>query len=136
MRAGMDTIRIHLPEKYLRNDHNTLYIRVQRVLDDRQIHSAEVRNAVNPLEIKLKPNLIDGYTGDVYLTLDTLEGFKFFFTVKSEGPSLQVSKIQLLSTKNNHRRTYTGPVFFLQNKRRIYISNNENKYNYWRTLLC
>lgn len=87
MRAGMDTIRIHLPEKYLRNDHNTLYIRVQRVLDDRQVHSAEVRNAVNPLEIKLKPNLIDGYTGDVYLTLDTLEGFKFFFTVKSEGPS-------------------------------------------------
>lgn len=89
MRAGMDTIKVHVPEKYLRNDHNNLYLNVRRALDDRQLWSKEVRNATNPLEITLTKNLVDGYTGDVYLTLSTLEGFKFFFTIKSEKSSLQ-----------------------------------------------
>nr|DAS88185.1 MAG TPA: hypothetical protein [Caudoviricetes sp.] len=39
-------------------------------------------------------------------------------------------------TKNNATAGPTRVLFFFQNKRRIYISNNENKYNYWRTLLC
>lgn len=87
MRAGMDTIKVHVPEKYLRNDYNNLYVNVKRALDDRQIWSKEVRNATNPLEITLTKPLVDGYTGDVYLTLSTLEGFKFFFTIKSEKSS-------------------------------------------------
>ena len=87
MRAGMDTIKVHIPEKYLRNDHNNLYVNVKKALDDRQIWSGEIRNATNPIEITLKKNLVDGYTGDVYLTLSTLEGFKFFFTIKSEKSS-------------------------------------------------
>lgn len=62
---------------------------VKRALDDRQLWSKEVRNATNPLEITLTKNLVDGYTGDVYLTLSTLEGFKFFFTIKSEKSSAQ-----------------------------------------------
>nr|DAE05480.1 MAG TPA: hypothetical protein [Siphoviridae sp. ctLOE2] len=40
-----------------------------------------------------------------------------------------------MTKSSPQRRTYTGPVF-LPNNRRNYISNNENKYNYWRTLLC
>lgn len=28
MRAGMDTIKIHLPEKYLKDTNNTLYVKV------------------------------------------------------------------------------------------------------------
>lgn len=93
MRAGMDTIKIHVPEQYLRNDHNNLYLNVIRALDDRQIWSKEIRNATNPIEITLKKNLVDGYTGDVYLTLSTLEGFKFFFTIKSEKSSSQKSYV-------------------------------------------
>lgn len=89
MRAGMDTIKVHVPEQYLRNDHNNLYLNVKRALDDRQLWSKEVRNATNPLEITLTKNLVDGYTGDVYLTLSTLEGFKFFFTIKNEKTSTQ-----------------------------------------------
>lgn len=89
MRAGMDTIKIHVPEQYLRNDHNNLYVNVKRALDDRQMWSKEIRNATNPIEITLPKNLVDGYTGDVYLTLSTLEGFKFFFTIKSEKSSSQ-----------------------------------------------
>lgn len=87
MRAGMDTIKVHVPEQYLRNDHNTLYVNVRRALDDRQIWSQEIRNATNPLEITLRKTVVDGYTGDVYLTLSTLDGFKFFFTLKSEKSS-------------------------------------------------
>ena len=87
MRAGMDTIKVHVPEKYLKNDHNNLYVNVKRALDDRQMWSKELRNATNPIEITLPKNLVDGYTGDVYLTLSTLEGFKFFFTIKSEKSS-------------------------------------------------
>lgn len=89
MRAGMDTIKVHVPEQYLRNDHNNLYVNVKRALDDRQMWSKELRNATNPIEITLPKNLVDGYTGDVYLTLSTLEGFKFFFTIKSEKSSSQ-----------------------------------------------
>lgn len=87
MRAGMDTIKVHIPEKYLRNDHNTLYANVKRALDDQQIWSKELRNATNPIEITLAKPVVDGYTGDVYLTLSTLEDFKFFFTIKSEKSS-------------------------------------------------
>ena len=87
MRAGIDTINVHVPEQYLRNDHNNLYVNVKRALDDRQIWSKELRNATNPIEITLPKNLVDGYTGDVYLTLSTLEGYKFFFTIKSEKSS-------------------------------------------------
>lgn len=54
MRAGMDTINVHVPEQYLRNDHNNLYLNVKRALDDRQLLSKEVRNATNPLEITLQ----------------------------------------------------------------------------------
>ena len=51
MRAGMDTIKIHVPEQYLRNDHNNLYVNVKRALDDRQMWSKEIRNATNPIEM-------------------------------------------------------------------------------------
>ena len=87
LRAGMDTIKIHIPEKYLKNDHNTLYANVRTALDDKQIWSKEIREATNPLEITLQKNVVNGYTGDVYLTLSTLEGYKFFFTVKNEKSS-------------------------------------------------
>jgi hypothetical protein len=87
MRAGMDTLKLYLPEKYLKNDHDTLYITIGTVLGNNQIFSKEIKNATNPIEITLKNNIVNGYTGDVCLSFNTLEGFKFFFTVKSEGSS-------------------------------------------------
>lgn len=87
MRAGMDTIKVHVPEKYLKNDHNTLYANVKTALNDQQIWSKEIKNATNPIEITLAKPVVAGYTGDVYLTLSTLEGFKFFFTIKNEKSS-------------------------------------------------
>lgn len=87
LRAGMDTLKIHLPEKYLKNDHDTLYVTIVTVLGSKQIFSKEIKNATNPIEITLKNNIVDGYTGDVCLSFNTLDGFKFFFTVKSEGSS-------------------------------------------------
>lgn len=83
----MDTLKIHLPEKYLKNDHNTLYVTISTVLGNKQIFSKEIKNATNPIDITLKHNIVDGYTGDVCLSFNTLEGFNFFFTVKSEGSS-------------------------------------------------
>lgn len=91
MRAGMDTIKVHVPEKYLKNDHNTLYANVKTVLNDQQIWSKEIKNATNPIEITLAKPVVAGYTGDVYLTLSTLEGFKFFFTIKNEKSSASKS---------------------------------------------
>lgn len=87
MRAGMDTIKVHVPEKYLKNDHNTLYANVKTALNNQQIWSKEIKNATNPIEITLAKPVVAGYTGDVYLTLSTLEGFKFFFTIKNEKSS-------------------------------------------------
>ena len=87
MRAGMDTIKVHVPEKYLKNDHNTLYANVKTALNDQQIWSKEIKNATNPIEITLAKPVVAGYTGDVYLTLSTLEDFKFFFTIKNEKSS-------------------------------------------------
>lgn len=49
MRAGMDTIKVHVPEQYLRNDHNNLYLNVKRALDDRQIWSKELKRVVKQL---------------------------------------------------------------------------------------
>ena len=103
-RAGMNTLRLYIPEKYLKNDHNTLYITVQQVLDNRQIYSKEVRNATNPLEITLTKN-IDNYTGDVYLTLSTLEDFKFFFSIKNDNPSSQ--------KKYNSKSFYPSDTVFI-----------------------
>lgn len=91
MRAGMDTIKVHVPEKYLKNDHNTLYANVKTALNDQQIWSKEIKNATNPIEITLAKPVVAGYTGDVYLTLSTLEGFKFFFTIKNEKSSASKS---------------------------------------------
>lgn len=54
MRAGMDTLKLYLPEKYLKNDHDTLYVTIGTVLGNNQIFSKEIKNATNPIEITLK----------------------------------------------------------------------------------
>lgn len=105
MRAGMDTIKVHVPEKYLKNDHNTLYANVKTALNDQQIWSKEIKNATNPIEITLAKPVVAGYTGDVYLTLSTLEGFKFFFTIKNEKSSA--------SKPHNSKSFYPSDTLFI-----------------------
>lgn len=87
-RAGMNTLRLYIPEKYLKG---TVYAHVYQILDNRQIWSKELRDSKNPIEITLRKN-DDNYTGDVYLTLSSLPDFKFFFTIKNEGFSKNIPK--------------------------------------------
>lgn len=90
MRAGMDTLKIHLPEKYLKGENNKLYVKVKDIIGD-QFFSKEFTNATNPIEIKLHKSL-SGYTGDVYIEFSTLPDFKFYFTVKNEKSSVYPEK--------------------------------------------
>lgn len=87
MRAGMDTLKIHLPEKYLKGENNKLYVKVKDIVIGNQFFSKEFTNATNPIEITLHKSL-SGYTGDVYIEFSTLPDFKFFFTVKNEKSSV------------------------------------------------
>lgn len=105
LRAGMDTIKIHIPEKYLKNDHNTLYVRVVTALGDQQLFSKEFIEATNPIEIQLKRNIVQGYSGDAYIIFSTLDGFKFFFTVKDEKSSSQ--------KKYNSKSFYPSDTIFI-----------------------
>lgn len=91
MRAGMDTLKIHLPEKYLKGENNKLYVKVKDIIIGDQFFSKEFTNATNPIEIKLHKSL-SGYTGDVYIEFSTLPDFKFYFTVKNEKSSVYPEK--------------------------------------------
>ena len=91
LRAGMDTLKIHLPEQYLKGDDNKLYVKVKDVVIGDQFFSKEFTNATNPIEIKLHKSL-SGYTGDVYIEFSTLPEFKFYFTVKNEKSSVYPEK--------------------------------------------
>lgn len=91
LRAGMDTIKIHLPEKYLKGENNKLYVKVKDIINGDQFFSKEFTNATNPIEIKLHKSL-SGYTGDVYIEFSTLPDFKFYFTVKNEKSSVYPEK--------------------------------------------
>ena len=156
MRAGMDTLKIHLPEKYLKDSNNRLFVRVARLLDDRQIYTADIQNAKNPIEITLKKNLVEDYTGDVYITLSTLEDFKFFFTVKSEGqtyikpynsksfypsdtvfinriPVIELSEIEVNEIKDNAKLDSKTIINIEEMKKNIFGNNNgkfENLHNF------
>lgn len=87
MCAGMDTLKIHLPEKYLKGENNKLYVKVKDIVIGDQFFSKEFTNATNPIEIKLHRSP-SGYTGDVYIEFSTLPDFKFYFTVKNEKSSV------------------------------------------------
>lgn len=91
LRAGMDTLRIHLPEKYLKGENNKLYVKVKDVVISDQFFSKEFTNPTNPIEITLHKSL-SGYTGDVYIEFSTLPDFKFYFTVKNEKSSVYPEK--------------------------------------------
>ena len=91
LRAGMDTLKIHLPEKYLKGENNKLYVKVKDIIIGDQFFSKEFTNATNPIEIKLHKSL-SGYTGDVYIEFSTLPDFKFYFTVKNEKSSVYPEK--------------------------------------------
>lgn len=91
LRAGMDTLRIHLPEKYLKGENNKLYVKVKDVIIGDQFFSKEFTNPTNPIEITLHKSL-SGYTGDVYIEFSTLPDFKFYFTVKNEKSSVYPEK--------------------------------------------
>lgn len=87
----MDTLRIHLPEKYLKGENNKLYVKVKDVVIGDQFFSKEFTNPTNPIEITLHKSL-SGYTGDVYIEFSTLPDFKFYFTVKNEKSSVYPEK--------------------------------------------
>lgn len=91
LRAGMDTLRIHLPEKYLKGENNKLYVKVKDIIIGDQFFSKEFTNPTNPIEITLHKSL-SGYTGDVYIEFSTLPDFKFYFTVKNEKSSVYPEK--------------------------------------------
>lgn len=91
MRAGMDTIKIHLPEKYLSDINNTLYVKVNDIINGDQFFSKEFKNATNPIEITMHKNL-SGYTGDVYITFSSLPEFKFYFTLKNDKSTVYPEK--------------------------------------------
>lgn len=91
MRAGMDTIKIHLPEKYLKDINNTLYVKVIDIINGDQFFSKEFKNATNPIEITMHKNL-SGYTGDVYITFSSLPEFKFYFTLKNDKSTVYPEK--------------------------------------------
>lgn len=87
----MDTLRIHLPEKYLKGENNKLYVKVKDIIIGDQFFSKEFTNPTNPIEITLHKSL-SGYTGDVYIEFSTLPDFKFYFTVKNEKSSVYPEK--------------------------------------------
>lgn len=89
--AGIDTLRIHLPEKYLKDEKNKLYVKVKDIVIGDQLFSKEFTNPTNPIEITLHKSL-SGYTGDVYIEFSTLPDFKFYFTVKNEKSSVYPEK--------------------------------------------
>lgn len=91
MRAGMDTIKINLPEKYLKDINNTLYVKVNDIINNDQFFSKEFKNATNPIEITMHKNL-SGYTGDVYITFSSLPEFKFYFTLKNDKSTVYPEK--------------------------------------------
>ena len=91
LRAGMDTLKIHLPEKYLKGENDKLYVKVKDVIIGDQFFSKEFTNPTNPIEITLHKSL-SGYTGDVYIEFSTLPEFKFYFTVKNEKSTVYPEK--------------------------------------------
>lgn len=91
LRAGMDTLKIHLPEKYLKGENDKLYVTVKDVIIGDQFFSKEFTNPTNPIEITLHKSL-SGYTGDVYIEFSTLPEFKFYFTVKNEKSTVYPEK--------------------------------------------
>lgn len=91
LRAGMDTLKIHLPEKYLKGENNKLYVKVKNIVIGDLFFSKEFTNPTNPIEITLHKSL-SGYTGDVYIEFSTLPEFKFYFTVKNEKSSVYPEK--------------------------------------------
>lgn len=91
LRAGMDTLKIHLPEKYLKGENDKLYVKVKDIVIGDQFFSKEFTNATNPIEIKLHKSS-SGYTGDVYIEFSTLPEFKFYFTVKNEKSTVYPEK--------------------------------------------
>lgn len=91
MRAGMDTLKIYLPNKYLKGENDKLYVKVKDIIVGDQFFSKEFTNPTNPIEIKLHKSL-SGYTGDVYIEFSTLPEFKFYFTVKNEKSTVYPEK--------------------------------------------
>jgi hypothetical protein len=91
LRAGMDTLKIHLPEKYLKGENDKLYVKILDVVNSDQFFSKEYTNVTNPIEITLSKNL-SSYTGDVYIVFSTLPEFKFYFTVKNEKSTVYPKK--------------------------------------------
>lgn len=91
LRAGMDTLKIHLPEKYLKGENDKLYVKVKDIIIGDQFFSKEFTNPTNPIEITLHKSL-SGYTGDVYIEFSTLPEFKFYFTVKNEKSTVYPEK--------------------------------------------
>ena len=91
LRAGMDTLKIHLPEKYLRDESNKLLVKVKDILNGDQFFVNEIREATNPIEITIDKSLVT-YTGDVYVEFSTLPDFKFYFTVKNESSTVYPEK--------------------------------------------
>lgn len=91
MRAGMDTLKIYLPNKYLKGENDKLYVKVKDIIIGDQFFSKELTNPTNPIEIKLHKSL-SGYTGDVYIEFSTLPEFKFYFTVKNEKSTVYPEK--------------------------------------------
>lgn len=91
LRAGMDTLKIYLPNKYLKGENDKLYVKVKDIIIGDQFFSKEFTNPTNPIEIKLHKSL-SGYTGDVYIEFSTLPEFKFYFTVKNEKSTVYPEK--------------------------------------------
>lgn len=91
LRAGMDTLKIYLPNEYLKGENDKLYVKVKDIIIGDQFFSKEFTNPTNPIEIKLHKSL-SGYTGDVYIEFSTLPEFKFYFTVKNEKSTVYPEK--------------------------------------------
>lgn len=149
LRAGMDTLKIHLPEKYLKGENNKLYVKILDVVNGDQFFSKEYTDAKNPVEITLSKNL-SGYTGDVYIIFSTLPDFKFYFTVKNEKstvypektsksfypsdtvfmnriPVIELTEISVDEIKENNRAD-AKTVINLEEIRKGLFANTDGKY--------